>query len=129
MRSNGFRRRRHVESLRSDTNTDKGDMSDRTLMNVQEAAEYLQLSAGTVYSLCADGLLSHCRVGLRRGRIQITKDQCDAYIDACEVPARPPRSTARPKRQPVRLAPATSELDRYRTKKKSPPATNAPSDQ
>lgn len=44
-------------------------MSDRDRWTVQEAAQYLKLSAGSVYALCQDHRLGHIRYGVQRGRI------------------------------------------------------------
>jgi excisionase family DNA binding protein len=48
-------------------------------MTVAEAARELEMSVGTVYALCATGDLSHHRVGPRRGRIRIDREDIAAY--------------------------------------------------
>lgn len=48
-------------------------------MTVAEAAKQLEVSPRTVYQLCAEGLLSHIRIGVGRGAIRIGQDDIDAF--------------------------------------------------
>lgn len=59
------------------------DNQDR--WTVQEAAQYLRLSTGSVYQLCQDQRLGHIRYGVQRGRIWITRQDCDQYLESCRV--------------------------------------------
>jgi excisionase family DNA binding protein len=56
-------------------------------VTVQEAAKVLELRPSVVYRLCAEGRLSHLRVGFGRGVIRITQDNLDAYIASCRIEA------------------------------------------
>jgi excisionase family DNA binding protein len=48
-----------------------GQQADTGPLTVKGAAEFLQVSADAIYSLCQSGKLRHHRVGNRRGTIRI----------------------------------------------------------
>lgn len=60
--------------------------TERPVMTVEEAAEYLRVSACTVYRLLRLRLLVHSRTGRR---YQITRTACDAYLASAQVAATP----------------------------------------
>ncbi len=65
-------------------------------MKVREAADRLELSPATVYSLVASGKLRHFRVGLGRGSIRIAEEHLAEYLQAAEtVPIQPPARRVR----------------------------------
>jgi excisionase family DNA binding protein len=43
------------------------------LMTVREAADFLNVSAGTIYAICQSGTLPHLRIGVGRGTIRIRR--------------------------------------------------------
>ena len=62
-------------------------------MTVAEAAAYLRVSIGTIYSLCQNSRLEHFRIGLGRGTIRIKKEALDALLR--EGRQKPAPATAR----------------------------------
>lgn len=52
-----------------------------SMLTVKQVAKYLGVSLGAVYALCAQGLLSHFRVGTGRGAIRIALEDLRAYLD------------------------------------------------
>jgi len=54
-------------------------------MDVQEAARRVEVSASTIYGLCAQGRMPHSRVGLRRGVIRISEDDLKVYLESCRA--------------------------------------------
>lgn len=52
---------------------------------VQEVADILRVSRATVYTLCAQGKLSHIRVGAGRGTIRIRQEDLDAFVAEATV--------------------------------------------
>jgi excisionase family DNA binding protein len=60
-------------------------------LNVKEAAERLEVSSATIYSLVAAGRLRCMRVGMRRGTIRILEEHIAEYRQSAESMAqRPP---------------------------------------
>jgi excisionase family DNA binding protein len=57
------------------------------MFTVKQAAERLGVSESLVYALCANRMLRHVRVGIRRGRIQIPPDAVDEYLAGRTVEA------------------------------------------
>jgi excisionase family DNA binding protein len=57
----------------------------RALLTVKQAAERLMCSRATVYQLCTAKLLTHSRVGLRRGVIRIAEEDIARYLSAKHV--------------------------------------------
>lgn len=53
------------------------------LMTVAEVAARLQVSPSSVYLLIERGLLSHHRIGARRGAIRITEENLAHYLESC----------------------------------------------
>jgi len=49
-------------------------------LTVKQVAERLQVSAATVYQLCAEQRLGHRRIGLGRGTIRISEEQLQHYL-------------------------------------------------
>jgi excisionase family DNA binding protein len=49
-------------------------------LTVADAAAWLNVSAGTIYGLCAAGKLAHSRIGLGRGTIRIKREALDALL-------------------------------------------------
>jgi excisionase family DNA binding protein len=67
-------------------------------VTVREAAERLDCSAATVYALVAQRHLRASRVGLKRGKIFISEEAVQEYLQAREVgpiPASPAPRVAR----------------------------------
>ena len=58
--------------------------SNPDLLNVQEAARLLRISAGAVYALCQKGELPHLRLGLGRGAIRIERADLLDYMAKCK---------------------------------------------
>lgn len=58
-------------------------------MTVREAAKELGCSYHVVYRLCENRQLGHRRIGVGRGKIDITPAHVQAYLDAREVHADP----------------------------------------
>lgn len=77
------------------------------LLNVKEAAERLNVSAATIYLLCASRRLRHSRVGLGRGKISITEEAVAEYLKGREVgpelPKPPPSHRPRVKYEHLRF--------------------------
>jgi excisionase family DNA binding protein len=71
-----------------------------TFFKIKEAADRLNVSAATVYELCAKGRLRHMRVGTGRGTIRIDEQALDDFIRGATVQ---PVEPAAPKPTPVRL--------------------------
>jgi excisionase family DNA binding protein len=55
------------------------------LLKVQQVAERLGISASLVYQLCAEGLLTHLRLGGKdkRGRVMVEEADLMAFIQQC----------------------------------------------
>lgn len=69
-------------------------MSTSTQYTVREAAERLRLSTGSVYALVTSGQLSCMRVGPARGRIFISEEAIQDYLQqAQKVPEPLPQPT------------------------------------
>lgn len=60
-----------------------------SLLTIAEAAAYLRMSESAVYALCEKARLGHYRLGEGGGRLRTTRALCDAYLEACFVPAAP----------------------------------------
>jgi excisionase family DNA binding protein len=77
------------------------------LLNVKQAGERLNVSAATVYLLCASRRLRHSRVGVGRGKIGIPEDAIAEYLKGREVgpelPKPPPSHRPRVKYEHLRL--------------------------
>jgi excisionase family DNA binding protein len=77
------------------------------LLTVKEAAERLNVSAATVYLLCATRRIRHSRVGVGRGKIGIPEEAVAEYLKGREVgpelPKPPPSHRSRVKFQHLRL--------------------------
>jgi excisionase family DNA binding protein len=58
------------------------------LLTVREAARRLEVSAATVYALCAERKLTHLRVGTGRGTIRIRVEDLVAFVDSRKVQPR-----------------------------------------
>ena len=74
-------------------------------MTIKEAATYLGLSPATVRRMCnrSSPVLRHARVGPRRGRIVITREELDRHLREGTVERSVP-AAAQPRRQlPGRL--------------------------
>ena len=63
-------------------------------MTVREAAQRLEVSTGTVYLLCSQGLLEHARIGTGRGTIRISEQQLSAYLLRAQQPLQVPAGQA-----------------------------------
>ena len=57
------------------------------LFTVKEAAVYLRLEKSVIYGMCTpfNSVLAHFRVGPRRGKILIAREECDRYLRASQV--------------------------------------------
>jgi excisionase family DNA binding protein len=65
------------------------------VLTVKEAADRLRVSPATIYILCAQGRLSHLRVGTQgRGTIRVREVDLQEFIDEATV-----REEARPGRE------------------------------
>jgi excisionase family DNA binding protein len=65
------------------------------LLTVKQVAAILQVSAATVYQLCAARKLPHVRVGVGRGAIRVDEDALAAFLQASTVaPGRPANAAA-----------------------------------
>lgn len=53
-------------------------------LTVRQVAERLQVSAASVYQLCAEGRIAHHRLGVGRGTIRITEEQLRQYPEETE---------------------------------------------
>jgi excisionase family DNA binding protein len=71
------------------------------LLSVREAAERLNVSRNTVYSLCETGELQHRRIGVGRGCIRIAEEDFAEYLERKKV-GRESVSPA-PKPKPIAL--------------------------
>jgi excisionase family DNA binding protein len=69
-------------------------------LRIRDVAEILNVSAATVYQLCACGKLSHVRVGTGRGAIRIREEDLDAFIAAATVR---PEELAAPRPPAIKL--------------------------
>jgi excisionase family DNA binding protein len=72
------------------------------LLTAKQAAEYLSLSAGTVYELCRAKKIRHHRMGVDGGTIRIPQDACEEYLlDCTQEPQAesPPLPQLKPKRR------------------------------
>jgi excisionase family DNA binding protein len=58
---------------------------DMSFLTVKEAANRLRVSQATVYTLCANGRLTHVRLGTGRGTIRIPEEQLDVLVSDCTV--------------------------------------------
>lgn len=58
------------------------------LLTVREAARRLEVSAATVYALCAERKLAHLRVGTGRGTIRIRVEDLVAFVENRKVQPR-----------------------------------------
>jgi|GEM_PF-2800224 len=58
--------------------------------SIKEAAPIIGLSEHSVYALIASRRLGHRRVGIHkgRGRIRISGQHIEAFLESCEVPIR-----------------------------------------
>lgn len=56
-------------------------MTVKKLLKVKDAAHRLNVSGGTIYSLCQQGLLPHVRIGVGRGAIRIDEGELDDFIE------------------------------------------------
>ena len=52
---------------------------EQVSLTVREAAQLLNVSAATVYSLCESGDLRHRRIGQGRGTIRIPREDLEAF--------------------------------------------------
>jgi excisionase family DNA binding protein len=69
-------------------------------MTVKQAAERLELSTRTVYTLVAEGVIPSRRLGPKNGTIRIDRRDVEAYRDSCYVgpttgAKRPPKAPGR----------------------------------
>jgi excisionase family DNA binding protein len=55
------------------------------VLTVQEAAKRLGVSVSLVYELCSRGRITHHRLGVRKGRIRITEEALQRYLDSTIV--------------------------------------------
>lgn len=56
------------------------------LLTVKAASDRLGVSKSLVYTMCREGKLRHCRIGVRgRGRILIHPDDVEAFIRSSVV--------------------------------------------
>jgi excisionase family DNA binding protein len=55
------------------------------LLKVQQVADRLGVSVSLVYQLCADGLLTHFRLGgkEKRGRVMVEESDLAAFMEQC----------------------------------------------
>jgi excisionase family DNA binding protein len=69
------------------------------MLTVKQAADRMGVSSATVYLLCANRHLRHTRIGLGRGKIAITEESVQEYLQGREVgPPRPkPPPAPRPR--------------------------------
>ncbi len=67
-------------------------------MTVQEAAKLLEVSTGTVYTLCRAGKLAHTRLGLGRGTIRIDRADIEALKMRGRVEVEEPKAKTRGRR-------------------------------
>lgn len=77
------------------------------LLTVKQAAERLNVGAGTVYALCAGRKLEHVRVGAGRGTLRIEEQALQRFVQGATVRSKeataPQPSTARPKHPAITL--------------------------
>ena len=59
-------------------------------MTVKEAAKVLDLSYFTVLALIRAGRLGCQRRGLKGGKMVVTQDHIDRYLESCERPGNSP---------------------------------------
>lgn len=71
-------------------------MGTKDWMTVDEAAKRLGLSSRVVRVLLKSRLLGCRKVGSTGSRYQITETHLQAYLDSCEVAAKPSRKVAVP---------------------------------
>jgi excisionase family DNA binding protein len=53
------------------------------LLTIKEAAQYLRLSVGAIYALCAAAKLPHYRLSRGRGTLRIDRRDLLAYVRQC----------------------------------------------
>lgn len=55
------------------------------LLKVQQVAERLGVSVSLVYQLCADGVMTHFRMGGKgkRGRVMVEESDLQLFMEAC----------------------------------------------
>lgn len=53
-----------------------------SMLTVAQVAERLQCSPALVYALCAEGKLTHHRLGLGRGTIRVSEEQLRDFLEA-----------------------------------------------
>jgi excisionase family DNA binding protein len=72
-------------------------------MTVRQAAEKLEVSAATVYSLVASGKLRCHRIGMGRGVIRIAEEHLADYLRGAEpVPSPAPSPSPKPRLRHLR---------------------------
>ncbi len=67
-------------------------------MTVVEAAKQLEVTASTVYALCADGQLGHIRIGRGRGTMRIEQGDVDTFRALARAKAEKATSKEEPAR-------------------------------
>lgn len=73
-------------------------------MTVRQAAEKLEVSAATIYSLVASGKLRCHRIGMGRGVIRIAEEHLAEYLKGAEpVPSPAPAPVHKPRLKHLRL--------------------------
>lgn len=73
-------------------------------MTVKQAAEKLEVSSATVYSLVASGKLQCYRIGNGRGAIRISEEHISAFLKTAEpVAASAPAPVSHPRLKHIRL--------------------------
>lgn len=72
-------------------------------MTVKQAAERLEVSVATVYSLITAGRLRHYRIGNGRGVIRIGEDHIAAYLNGAESVIKTPVPSHAPRLKHIRL--------------------------
>jgi excisionase family DNA binding protein len=70
-------------------------------MTPREAARYLGCSVAMIYSLCSKKRLAHYRVGQGRGKIVISKQDADDYLQSVRVEIQGACPSPTPTRQPI----------------------------
>ena len=92
--------------------------------SVEEAAVFLGLAPCSIRVLISTGKLGHLRIGPNSGRIRITPNDCETYLQRCRVAPKEERPAAAfvprpPVRQPFILeGPIERELARRAAREK-----------
>ncbi len=77
-------------------------MSPHALLTPTEVAAELRLSLSSVYAMCDSGELPCHRVGMKKGRIRVTRSALDKYLRQMRENLEPQKVTRKP-RQPVQV--------------------------